>query len=105
MYTTYTNNFNTSHVAYLEHLTAEQQSAKWAIFVALQPSQADLSNTTITRRSSSTTTLHTYPLHHIPSYIFPTPTSPSASAVPSQPSPILPSKKILSLDTTIPQQQ
>ena len=34
--------------------------------------------------------LHTYPLHHIPSYIFPTSTPPSASAPVKPSSPILP---------------
>ena len=79
MYTNYTNNYDTSHVAYPEHLTTEQQSADGAIFVALQPPNTHLSNTTITRRSSSTTALHTYPIHYIPSYIFPATTSPSPS--------------------------
>ena len=105
MYTDYTNIFDTSHVAYPENLTIEEQQAEWAIFAALQPPQADLSDITTTRHSSSTTTLHTYPLHHIPSYIFPTPTSPSPSAAPSQSSPILPSEKILSPDPIVPQQQ
>ena len=104
MYTTYTNNFDTSHVAYLEHMTAEEQSAEWAIFAALQPPQADPSNTRTHCQTSSTTALHTYLLHHIPFYIFPTPTSPSTSAPPSQSHPILPSEKILSPDPTIPQQ-
>ena len=35
MYTNYTNNYDTSHVAYLEGLTMEEQQAEWAIFAAL----------------------------------------------------------------------
>ena len=82
---------------------AEEQSAEWAIFAALQPPQADPSNTRTHFQTSSTAALHTYPLHHIPSYIFPTPTSPSTSASPSQSHPISPSEKILSPAPTIPQ--
>ena len=104
MYTTYTNNFDTSHVAYPKQMTAEEQSAEWAIFAALQPPQADGSNTTTTHRSSSTTALHTYPIHYIPSYIFPNTTPPSASTSPTQTSPILQSEKILSPGTTVQHQ-
>ena len=37
MYTNYTNSYDTSHVAYPELITAEEQQAEWAIFTALQP--------------------------------------------------------------------
>ena len=80
MYNTYSNHFDTSHVAYPEQITTEDQAAGWAIFTAQQPPLADPSDNTSTRHSSSTAALHTYPLHHIPSYIFPTSTPPSASA-------------------------
>ena len=35
MYTDYTNNYDTSHVAYPEGLTIEEQQAEWAIFATL----------------------------------------------------------------------
>ena len=35
MYTNYSNNYGTSHVAYPEGLTAEEQQAEWAIFASL----------------------------------------------------------------------
>ena len=41
MYTNYSNNYDTSHVPYPEGLTVEEQHTEWAIFVALQPPQAD----------------------------------------------------------------
>lgn len=93
MYTTYTNNFDTSHVAYPEHMTTEEQQAEWAVFAALQPPQADSSHLpSNTRRASTPTALHTYPVSYIPSYIFPasTSTSPHTSAPTSSPSTILP---------------
>ena len=37
MYTTYSNTYDTSHVAYPENLTIEEQQAEWAVFAALQP--------------------------------------------------------------------
>ena len=104
MYTDYTNIFDTSHVAYPENLTIEEQQAEWAIFAALQPPQTDLSDTHTTCKSSSIDALHTYPIHYIPSYIFPSATSPSSSAPPAHSSPILPSEKILSPKPTIPNQ-
>ena len=104
MYTDYTNIFDTSHVAYPENLTIEEQQAEWAIFAALQPPQADLSDTPTTHKSSSTAALHTYPMNNIPAYIFPTSTSSPPSALASSSSPILPSKKILSPKPTIPNQ-
>ena len=39
MYTSYSNNYDTSHVAYPEIITSEEQQAEWAIFAALQPPQ------------------------------------------------------------------
>ena len=35
MYTSYSNNYDTSHIAYLENITIEEQQAEWAIFAAL----------------------------------------------------------------------
>ena len=35
MYTSYSNNYDTSHIAYPEHVMAEEQHAEWAIFAAL----------------------------------------------------------------------
>ena len=35
MYTNYSNNNDTSHVAYPENLMVKEQEAEWAIFVAL----------------------------------------------------------------------
>ena len=123
MYTNYTNNYDTSHVAYPENITAEEQQAEWAIFAALQPPQADPSDITSTnRRASTPAALHTYPVKYIPPYIFPTSTSPSTSAPltsastilpnppsastsPTQTSPPLPSPKILSPTPTVQHQQ
>ena len=90
MYTTYTNNFDTSHVAYPEHMMTEEQSAKWAIFAALQPPQADPSQPTTHQHNSTPATLHTYPVNYIPSYIFPTSTPSHTSAPIASPSTILP---------------
>lgn len=90
MYTTYTNNFDTSHVAYLEHMTTEDQTAEWAIFAALQPPQADPSQPAAHRHNSTPATLHTYTVNYIPSYIFPTSTSSHTSAPITSPSTILP---------------
>ena len=87
MYTSYSNNYDTSHVAYPELITSEEQQAEWAIFAALQPPQADTPAPTTTRRPSSTAALHTYPVTYIPPYIFPASTSlhPSAPIISSPP--------------------
>ena len=53
MYTSYSNNYDTSHVAYPELITSEEQQAEWAIFAALQPPQADPSDRKSTRLNSS----------------------------------------------------
>ena len=90
MYTNYTNNYDTSHVAYLEQLTTEEQQAEWAIFAALQPPQADFSDTHTHCQTSTPAALHTYPIKYIPTYIFPTSTSSPPSALASSSSPILP---------------
>lgn len=37
MYTSYSNNYDTSHVAYPELITSKEQQAEWAIFAAIQP--------------------------------------------------------------------
>ena len=90
MYTTYSNHFDTSHVAYPEQLTTEDQTVAWAIFTSHQPPLPDPSDTTKSRQPSSTTALHTYPVMNIPPYILPTSTSLHSSA-PTMPSPpILP---------------
>ena len=89
MYTTYTNNFDTSHVAYPEHMTTEEQLAEWAIFAALQPPQ-DSSQPDNHRHTSTPATLHTYTIKYIPSYIFPTSTSSHIFAPPTSPPTILP---------------
>ena len=91
MYTDYTNNYDTSHVAYPEGLTVEEQQAKWAIFAALQPPRQDVSATPTNRQASTTIALHTYSLKHIPSYIFPSATSSHHSAPTTSSSRVLPS--------------
>ena len=96
MYTDYTNNYDTSHVAYLEGLTVEEQQAEWAIFVALQPPQEDTSTTPTNRHTSTIAALHTYPLKYIPPYIFPTTTTSHPSAPTTYTSPILPIEPISS---------
>ena len=90
MYTNYANNFDTSHVAYPEQVTAEDQVAAWAIFTAQQPPLTDPPNITNTRRPSSTAALHTYPVTYIPPYIFPTSTTSHPSAPTTSSPPILP---------------
>ena len=96
MYTDYTNNYDTSHVAYSEGLTVEEQQAEWAIFVTLQRPQQDISTTPTNCQASTTTTLHTYSLNYIPSYIFPSTTSSHPSAPTTSSSPIFPSDTISS---------
>lgn len=103
MYTDYTNNFDTSHVAYPENLTMEEQ-AEWTIFAALQPPFSDVSTTPTTRQTSTTDALHTYPLKYVPSYIFPSTTSSHPSAPTPSSSPILPTETIPSQEPAIPKQ-
>ena len=70
MYTDYSNNFDTSHVAYPEGQTFEEMQAEWAIFAVLQPALEDLITTNTNRNTSTLIDLHTYPIKYIPPYIF-----------------------------------
>ena len=90
MYTSYSNNYDTSHVAYPELITSEEQQAEWAIFAALQPPHPDSSQPDNRRHTSTPASLHTYTVKYIPPYIFPTSTSSHTLAPIPSPSTILP---------------
>ena len=65
MYTNYTNNYNTSHIAYPEGLTLEEQHVEWAIFAALQPTSKDITTTATRHHTSTLADLHTYPIKYL----------------------------------------
>ena len=52
MYTDYSNNYDTSHVAYPEGQTFEEMQAEWAIFAALQPPLEDITSITTHHNTS-----------------------------------------------------
>ena len=87
MYTDYTNNYDTSHIAYPEQLTIEEQETEWSIFAALQPPLEDVTTIASCYHTSTPTNLNTYPILHIPSYIFPTPTSTPTPTSPKEETP------------------
>ena len=94
--------YDTSHVAYPKGLTIGEQHAKWAIFTALQPPREDISIAPTNWQTSTTATLHTYPLKYILSYIFPSTTSSPPLAPTTYHSPILLAEPISSLEPAIP---
>ena len=59
MYIDYSNDYDTSHVAYPEGQMFEEMQAEWAIFAALQPPPEDITTTATCRSTSTPVDLHT----------------------------------------------
>ena len=60
MYTTYTNNYDISHVAYPKGQTLEEQWAEWAIFATLTHPLEYFTTPISSRTQTAPEDLHTY---------------------------------------------